>query len=170
MLKRAADVFGSSVVAMGVAGTVALLTGQPWLFPSLGPTVLVHAEQSDTPGASPRNTLIGHAVGFLAGYLMLVAFGLTGAQSALQTGVDGWRILAVAGSLAITGAVLILLNATHPPAAASTLLVSLGLLRTPTQLVIAMGAVGLVTIVDWIVARIAGRPMPVWRAESREES
>ena len=63
MLRRAADVFGSSVVAIAVAGVVALLTGQPWLFPSLGPTVLMHAEQSDAPVASPRNTLIGHFVG-----------------------------------------------------------------------------------------------------------
>jgi hypothetical protein len=133
VLKRAADVFGASVAA--VAGTVALLTSQPWLFPGLGPTVLVHAEQSDAPAASPR-----------------------------------LRILAAAGSLAITGAVLILLDATHPAATASTLLVSLGLLRTPAQLIIAFGAVVLVTVVDWIVARVAARPMPVWRAAPREVS
>lgn len=29
------------VTAMAVAGTLVLLTGQPWLFPSLGPTVML---------------------------------------------------------------------------------------------------------------------------------
>ncbi|MBM0237291.1 hypothetical protein JNW88_09175 [Micromonospora sp. ATA32] len=41
---------------------------------------------------------------------------------------------------------------------------SLGLLRTPTQLLIAAGAVVLVTVVDWVYNRVTGRGMPVWAA------
>jgi hypothetical protein len=53
-------------------------------------------------------------------------FGASVVAMAVAGTVDGLRVLAAAGSLAITGAVLILLDATHPAAAASTLLVSLG--------------------------------------------
>jgi CBS-domain-containing membrane protein len=74
------------------------------------------------------------------------------------------RIVAVAGSLAVTASVLVLLKASHAPAGATTLIVSLGLLRTPTQLLVVAGAVVLVTVVDWLYGRVSGRPMPLWAA------
>lgn len=48
--------FGGSAVALVVAGTVALSIRQPWLFPSLGPAVMLHVEQPGKPESSPRNT------------------------------------------------------------------------------------------------------------------
>ncbi|SCG60110.1 HPP family protein [Micromonospora inositola] len=164
----AARAFGGSAVALVVAGTVALLTRQPWLFPSLGPAVVLHVEQPGKPESSPRNTLIGHLVALLAGYAMLVLTGLADHQSALQEGVSVPRVIAAVGSLAVTAAVLVLLSAAHPPAGATTLIVSLGLLRTPTQLVTAFAAVLLVTVVDLLFNRATGRRMPLWR-EAPEE-
>jgi hypothetical protein len=49
------------------------------------------------------------------------------------------------------------------PAGAATLLVSLGLLRTAAQLLLA-AAVLLLTVLDWLFNRIIGEPVPVWRA------
>lgn len=161
--------FAGSGVALVVAGTVALLTRQPWLFPSLGPAVMLHVEQPGKPESSPRNTVIGHLVALLAGYALLVLTGLADHRSALQEGVSVPRIIAAAGSLAVTAAVLVLLNAAHPPAGATTLIVSLGLLHTPTQLVTAFAAVLLVTLVDWLFNRATGRPAPRWRASSSKE-
>lgn len=161
--------FGGSAVALVVAGTVALLTRQPWLFPSLGPAVMLHVEQPDKPESSPRNTVIGHLVALLAGYAMLVVTGLADNPSALQEGFSVPRIIAAAGALAITAAVLVLLNAAHPPAGATTLIVGLGLLKTPTQLVIVFAAVVLVTVVDLLFNRSTGRDMPVWRAPAAKE-
>jgi CBS domain-containing membrane protein len=46
---------------------------QPLLFPSLGPTVILFFETPLSPQASPRNTLIGHAVALLAGYASLAS-------------------------------------------------------------------------------------------------
>lgn len=161
---NATRAFGGSAVALVVAGTVALLTRQPWLFPSLGPAVMLHVEQPGRPESSPRNTLIGHLVALLAGYALLELTGLTDHPSALQEGVSVPRIVAAAGSLAVTAAVLVLLDAAHPPAGASTLIVALGLLRTPTQLVIAGAAVLLVTLVDLLFTRATGRQMPLWSA------
>ncbi|WNM37142.1 HPP family protein [Micromonospora halotolerans] len=78
--------------------------------------------------------------------------------------MSGARIVAAAGTLAVTAAVLVLLKAAHPPAGATTLIVSLGLLHTPGQLVVAFAAVLLVTVVDLLFHRAAGRPMPLWAA------
>ncbi|WP_433282901.1 HPP family protein [Micromonospora sp. CA-244673] len=162
--RPAARAFAGSAVAVVVAGAVALLTRQPWLFPSLGPAIMLHIEQPGKPESSPRNTVIGHLVALLAGYALLVVTGLADHPSALQEGVSGARIVATAGSLAVTAAVLVLLKAAHPPAGATTLIVSLGLLHTPVQLVVAFAAVLLVTAVDLLVNRATGRSMPLWAA------
>lgn len=149
-------------VAMLVAGGVALATGQPWLFPSLGPTAMLQTEQPTSDGSTPRNTLIGHAVALAAGYASLVVFGLRSTVPVMSSGVTPARIGAAAVSLAVTAAVLLIIGRPHAPAGATTLIVSLGLLRSPLALVVAFGSVCLVTLLDWIYNRLSGEPMPVW--------
>ena len=123
--------FVACVLALAVSGLAAYLTKQPLLFPSLGPAALLFFEQPMNAGSSPRNTLIGHLVAVLAGALCLALFGLLDDPSILVEGVTPLRIGAAALSLALTGAVLLLLRASHPPAGATVLIVSLGLLKTP---------------------------------------
>ncbi|GAB4050409.1 HPP family protein [Catellatospora paridis] len=159
--------FSGSVVAMAVAGTAALVTQQPWLFPSLGPTVMLHVEQPRAPQSSPRSTLYGHGIALLVGYAALVVCGLADEPSALQAGVSAPRIAAAAGSLGLTAALLVPLRATHPPAGATTLIVSLGLLHTPSELLVAFAAVVLVTVVDGLFCRVTGPTMPLWRIKDR---
>jgi hypothetical protein len=168
-LREPLRVFLGGGAALAVAGAVALGSRQPWLFPSLGPAVMLHLEKPRAPESSPRNTLVGHAVALLAGYALLAACGLTDNPPVLQEGVSWPRIVAAAGSLAVTAVVLLLANASHPPAGATTLIVSLGLLKTPTQLLVAAGAVVLVTAVDWAYNRATGQSMPVWAAEPAPE-
>ncbi|MEV4756883.1 HPP family protein [Micromonospora sp. NPDC049559] len=164
--RAAVRTFAGSAVGLGILGALALATGQPWLFPSLGPTVMLHVERPQDPSSAPRNTLIGHAVALLAGYGLLAATGLADTPSVLQVGVSTERIIAAAGSVAVTALVLILLDANHAPAGATTLLVSLGLLRTPTQLLVVAAAVALLTMLDWLFNRATGRPMPAWRSRT----
>jgi CBS-domain-containing membrane protein len=161
-------VFAGSVFALVVAGAVAALTHQAWLFESLGPAVMLHVEKPEAPESSPRNTLIGHAVALVAGYGLLVACGLGDHPSVLREGVSVPRIVAAAGSLAVTAVVLLILGSSHPPAGATTLIVSLGLLHTPAQLVIAMASVMLVTVIDWSFNRVTGQAMPVWSARPQQ--
>jgi hypothetical protein len=123
-------------VPLVVAGLVALVTHQPWLFPSLGPAVMLHVEKPEAPESSPRNTLIGHGVAIVAGFGFLVLCGLRDNRSVLQGGMSPARIVAAAGSLAVTAVVPLMVDASHPPAGATTLIVSLGLLRDPTQLAV----------------------------------
>jgi hypothetical protein len=60
-------------------GFVALLAGQPWLFPSLGPSIFLHVHKPDNPSAKPYNTLVGQGVGVAAGALAIL---MTGASQA----------------------------------------------------------------------------------------
>ncbi len=153
----------NGLIAIAVMSAVAWATGQPFIFPSLGPTAFLLFYTPTNPAASPRNTIIGHAVGVAAGYLALVIFGLTNDAPALATEVTGGRIGAAAVSLALTSAVMVWLRAPHPPAGATTLIVSLGILREPDQLAILMLAVVVLTAQAFVINRIAGIEYPAWR-------
>lgn len=129
------------VVGLAVVGAIGIALHQPWVFPSLGPTLMVLAETPDQPAALPRNVLVGHLVGIAAGVLALVVTGLLHHPSALQEGLTTTRVLATCLSLGLTALVLQVLRTPHPPAGATTLIVSLGLLRTGEQLLVVLLAV-----------------------------
>ena len=62
---------------------------------------------------------------------------------------------------------MILLKAGHPPAGATTLIVSLGIIYKPRYLVVIMVAVLILTIQAWCINRLAGLPVPLWKAAPR---
>jgi CBS domain-containing membrane protein len=84
------------------------------------------------------------------------------AGSALSVGVTWPRVIAAGLSLGLTAGVMVLLRAPHPPAGATTLIVSLGLLTQPWQLVLLMGAVVLLTLQALVINRLAGISYPLW--------
>lgn len=162
---RIGDALYTSVaclIALAVSGLAAYLTKQPSLFPSLGPVALLFFEQPMSAGSSPRNTLIGYLVAVLAGASCLALFGLLDDPSILIEGVTLPRIGAAALSLAFTGAVLLLLRASHPPAGATVLIVSLGLLTTPSEMAMILVGVVILTVAGWVINRAFGVPVPLW--------
>jgi CBS-domain-containing membrane protein len=142
---------------------VAYVTGQPFVFPSLGPTAFLLFYTPLQPAASPRNTVCGHAIGAAAGYVSLILFGLTEAAPALATEVTSARIGAAALSLGLTSGAMVWAKVPHPPAGATTLIVSLGILRKPEQLVVLMVAVVLLVVQGFVINRLAGIEYPLWR-------
>ena len=164
--------FVNGCISIALMSVLAILTRSPFIFPSLGPTAFLFFYTPTAPAASPRNTIIGHAVGVVAGYLSLVVTGLTAAGPALTIGVTWPRALAAGLSLGLTAGVMVLLRSPHPPAGATTLIISLGILRQPWQLVLLMGAVVLLTGQAIVINRLAGIAYPLWRPphEPREES
>jgi CBS-domain-containing membrane protein len=137
------------LVVLALTGVVGIALKQPWLFPSLGPTVMLFFESPEQPSSRPLNTLVGHAVGIVAGVACLYAFGLQGQPSAPEAGLTPSYLLAAATSVAVTTLVLTFLRLPHPPAGASTLIVSLGILTQPPQLASMMAAVLLITLAGW---------------------
>ena len=162
-------VFVNGFLTIALLALLAVLTRSPFVFPSLGPTayLLFIAPLAET--SSPRNTILGHAIGLICGY---TAFSITGAAN-LPFGIHAglmtssfvyWpRILAATLSLSATGAFMVLLRASHPPAGATTLIVSLGIISKPKELVIIEVAVFLLVAQALVINRLAGLPYPFWR-------
>ncbi len=156
-----------SMIAMGV---IALATALHFVFPSLGPTAYLIYATPNAPAAQPRNAVFGHLIGALAGYLALVVFGLTERDAALVTGFDAARAGAAALSLGLTAGVMVWLDVPHPPAGATTLIVSLGILHRPSELVVLMAAVCILVAIGVVFNSLAGVRYPRWSAMPAQTS
>lgn len=152
----------NGIVAIAVMAAAAALAHQPLVFPSLGPTafLLFYAPTADE--ASPRNAIVGHGIGASVGYLSLLLFGLTEAGPALIEGVTMSRVGAAALSLGLTSGLMVWLKVPHPPAAATTLIVSLGVLTEPSELAVLMVAVVVLVCQGYLINRVAGIDYPRW--------
>lgn len=151
-----------SLFAVGLSGLWAWAFKQPLLFPSLGATAFLFFETPMAEVGTPRNAIIGHFVGIVAAVASLAVFGLLHAPSVYVQGMTPQRIGAVALSVALTGGVLRLLRAAHPPAGATTIIVSSGLLATSTQIGMVAAGVVMITVAGWVLNRLMGVPAPVW--------
>ena len=160
----AAYVALNSFVTIALLTLLALLTRNPFVFPSLGPTAYLFFFSPQAESASPRNAVLGHLIGLLCGF---AAYRITGMHPFPQ-GFGGevyWpRILASALALALTGAIMVLLHVNHPPAGATTMIVSLGILAKPEYLVIIEIAVVLLAAQAFVINRLAGLQYPIWRS------
>lgn len=166
----ASYVFLNSFVTIALLALLAVLTHNPFVFPSLGPTAYLFFFSPLAEASAPRNAIYGHAIGLACGFF---AYYVTGMHAFPQGAVGHvyWpRILASALALSLTGAFMVLLRVNHPPAGATTMIVSLGILAKPEYLPIIEVAVVLLVIQAWIINRLAGLPYPNWKAKPRPGS
>ena len=163
----AAFMFVNGFITINLLAVVALATGTPFVFPSLGPTAFLFFFDPRAPSASPHHAIVGHAIGIACGYGSLMLLGLEHSGSALALGMTWPRVLAASLSLASTGALMILLNAAHPPAGATTLIISLGAIVRPLHLLIIELALVLLVVQAIVINRLAGLDYPLWRPRER---
>ena len=119
---------------LAATAVLAVVTGQPLVFPSLGPTAYVLAREPRT--GTGRRVVGGHAIGLLSGVLSyrLLATGLVVTGTLPPMSEAGLRLAAAAVlSVLSTSAGMVALDAEHAPACATTLICALGLLRTPLE-------------------------------------
>jgi CBS domain-containing membrane protein len=157
----------NGLVSIAIVSAVAWATRQPFVFPSLGPTAFLFFYRPLHPSSSPRNTISGHAIGAAVGFACLAVFGLEHARPAMQGGVTPARIGSAAVSLALTAGLMVWLAVPHPPAGATTLIVSLGILHSPQQLGVLMAGVVLLAAQGFVINRLAGLDYPLWRGPPR---
>jgi CBS-domain-containing membrane protein len=162
--------FLNGCISIGLMSTLALITGSPFIFPSLGPTAFLFFYTPRAPSASPRYTLVGHTIGVLAGYFSLVVTGLTTAGPALAVGVTWPRVIAAALSLGLTSGLMVLFKSPHPPAGATTLIISLGLITKPLLLIVLLVAVMILTLQALAINRLAGIPYPLWNPVKEQDA
>jgi CBS domain-containing membrane protein len=156
--------FTGGLLTIALTGVFAWLLEEPLVFPSLGATAFLFFETPMAEVASPRNTIIGHYVGAAIAFGWLAVFGLTDALSALESGFSLERAAAVALAVGCTGGMLRLLRAAHPPAGATTVIVSTGLLTSGEELLSLAAGVALLTLSAGMLNRVLGVPAPRWAA------
>jgi hypothetical protein len=142
-------------MVLGV-GLLAVLAGQqPWLVPSLGPTAYLVAENPGHPTSRFYNTVVGHLVGLGTGFL---AVALLDAWQAPAVLVDHKlvlvRMLAAVIAISLTLGIAPLLRASHPPAAATTLLVALGSLKTLNDAIMVTIGVLIIAVIGEVVRQV----------------
>ncbi|MGH9342448.1 MAG: HPP family protein [Terriglobia bacterium] len=159
-------IFVNGFLTIALLALLAVLTGSPFVFPSLGPTAYLLFTAPLAVHACPRNTILGHAIGLICGYGALYITGMTNMPYGQPGGVYWPRILAAALSLSATGAFMVLLRAGHPPAGATTMIVSLGIISKPKELVIIEGAVFILVAQALVINRLAGLHYPFWSSKA----
>jgi CBS domain-containing membrane protein len=151
----------NGAVSIGLMAVAARLTREPLVFPSLGPTAFLLFYRPHAEASCPRNALLGHLIGALSGLGALAVFGLIHQGPALGH-VSTSRIGAAAMSLGLTAAGMIWVGVPHPPAGATTLIVSLGFLHTPKAVAVLMAGVAVLVVQGLLVNRWAGIDYPIW--------
>ena len=154
--------FVNGFISIAILTSLAKIFQTPFIFPSLGATAFLVFFTPTTPAASPRNTVSGNAVGIACGYGALWVTGLQHARPAIVSQLSWSRILAVSLALATTAALMILLNVPHPPAAATAMIVALGVVTKPAYLAVLEAAVVLLVGQAIIINRLTGVRYPLW--------
>jgi CBS domain-containing membrane protein len=164
--RRSLGSLAGGFVSLALLGVIAVVARQPFVFPSLGPTAFLIFATPELPSATPRNAFCGHLIGVVCGWSALAVTGLLNAPPDVATGISPERALAASLSLGLTSGLMVWLRVPHPPACATTLIVSLGILRRPDELLIVMVAIVLLLVEGVIATRLAGVDYPIWSRRS----
>ncbi len=159
----ASYVFVNGFVTIGLLALLAVATHNPFVFPSLGPTAYLFFFTPLAAASTPRNAILGHAVALVCGFGALSVAGAVHFPVVWHGEINGPHVLAAALSLSVTGAIMVLLRISHPPAGATTLIVSLGIISKPQYLLIIEAAVILLTAQAFAINRLNGLPYPIWQ-------
>ena len=151
-----------SFLTLASAGALSIVVARPLVVPSLGPTLYLAFEEPLTRPASPRNTLIGHFVAIVVGWLGLAAADLVHAPPATVMGMTWPRAIEAAFALGLVALILRLIKADHPPAGATVLIVALGILNTRSELLALYAGVVLITAIAWVFNRAVVHQPVTW--------
>jgi CBS-domain-containing membrane protein len=142
-------VSGALILAVGA---MSLATKSPWLFAGLGPTAVMIAASPGHTTTRFHSIVLGHAVAFVCAWLAVMLVGASGSPALLSAqSMPVARVWASAIAVAVTALVQPSLKAYHPPAAATALLVTLGVYRLnwKTSLSLLAGVVLVGLLGEW---------------------
>lgn len=129
-MKRTLTVTSKSALFILVLSLIAWVSGAPFIFPSLGPTAYILAFDQKR-SHSARVVIGGHTCGILGGlasyYLVVDPYNLLMITEAVATSGIFLGLGAVL-AIAITTFLMLWFQVSHPPACATTLIISLGIL------------------------------------------
>jgi len=150
----------TAAVLTATVGVTGAWVGLPWLFPSLGPTVFLQVHTPQLASARPWNVVAGHFAGIAGAAAGVLLTGAGSAPSVLSDDILTWpRVWASVIAMALTIAIQVPLKASHPPAAATALLIALGGFRlAPRDMMILLLGVLLIAALGEAARRFRVRP------------
>ena len=156
--------FGPALVLASVSILGYFVQDFYFVFPSLGPTAYLHFSIPNQAPSTPKRTILGHLIGVIMGYLSLVVTSQTNRPNAIIEGMTFMRIISVSMSTGLTCGLMKLFNLGHPPAGATTLIISLGLLKSIRDVSIMMVSVVILTVEAYILNRLFRKDViyPLW--------
>lgn len=129
-LKAGVRLFVLSGLVLAALGIVGHYAGWVLVTTTVGPTLYILLAHPNSRASSFRSGVVGHCCAVVVGLAALAAFGLWHHPSVPQAGHDTpTQIGAEALSVAATLFLLTVLDAHHPPAAATALLITSGIAR-----------------------------------------
>jgi CBS domain-containing membrane protein len=152
----------TSSVLVAIAAIFAVGIHSVFLFASLGAIVHDYVERPLARASSPRCMIVGNAIALGVGYAVVALFGLARAPETVHTSLPLVRACAVVSGLAITTFALVISKSVNPPSAATVMLVTLGIIRRPIDLVYVFAMIVVITIAAWLLNRFGGIRMPLW--------
>ncbi|MFE9172066.1 HPP family protein [Streptomyces kebangsaanensis] len=150
-----------SVLLLAGVGAVGRLVGWTVLTTTLGPTAYLLLAHPRSVSARLRSAVTGHALAVAVGLACLAVFGLwTHPSTAAEQHDTGAQIGAQALSVGLTLFLLHVCEAHHPPAAATTLLITSGISRPGPPLYGMLTGLALVLVIAPLMSAATAPKQP----------
>jgi len=149
-----------TVLVLLVPASIGLAAGRIMLFPSLASSALLQAHRPEDASSRAWNVAVAHLVGIGAAFLAVTILGIAHMPSVFEIGhLTLERVAAALLALLIAAVLEIALDASHPPAASTTLLITLGSFK-PTTWDVTSLLLGVlcITLVGEFFRRLRARP------------
>jgi hypothetical protein len=150
---------GVSAVMILIAGGMSYYLRQPWLFAGLGPTALMVASSPGHETTRFHAVVVGHLTALACAWLALLVLSADSAPAVSASGgMPLVRIYASAAAIGLLAVVQPALRASHPPAAATALIVTLGAYRMKGKVPLGlMGGVLAVAVIGEVLRQVRQR-------------
>ena len=160
----------SSYIAFhfAVLGALSWVTGLEFLLPSLGPSVFLLANLPDDEMNYPQRFIGGQFIGALSGIIafrLLVGDPVLGETIPPQSILGLKQVLSTFFAAMLTTGGMFITDLEHPPAYATTLIISLGFIDSLKEAVVFLFAVLLVSGIH----ELFGKRLPIWNLPYERE-
>ncbi len=165
--KDIADEFSAGLnvfLHFAVLGVITIISGRPFLFPSLGPSAYLMATGEQPRAEGAYHVIGGHTVAVVGGMIAYSIFVVEGASTyeVFQQPDPAFSqeliVLTASSSVAmvITTVVMLVTKTNHPAACATTLIIALGLMGGLADAVVIIVAVVILTFMhEYFIAPMA---------------
>ena len=137
-----------TIAVLALVGALSVLSGLPWLTATLGASLLTQTYSPEQKPATMRNTFVGQFIGLGVGFAAVYIVGAeTAAALASGQPLEWIRVAAVAVAFVLLIPIQQAIRAKHPPAGATALLLTLGIVPPTLQTAWVMaGGIAMVTV------------------------